>query len=396
MKKTLVALATFSAICSASADVDVSGGIKLYGVVDQAVTTQQLVNPATLATNAGSTLNYTSLFAASATSRLGVKGERDLGEGSKGFIQAELQIEPDNAALLNSTKNRTALVGISNPTAGSISLGTMETTAYEIFGMDVNGRVEYKPQVWRTVASEDVQDRANNSVKYITPSINGFTGHVHYGLSDKRVGATPFAALGFKYKSERLTGAFVYDSLYNAAASYRFAGVVNAGPSAESINAQSQGGTAGSLPSNQSSDKLIYGGAAGVSTVKRQIGALTYAFDAFSVNYIYAKSYVINTGTQGSDTTNTFGIKIPYEKFVFAGSYGTGNVNSFKSAATLKYVIGSAKISDTTIGVYYNFDKSTSFYFLNSVSKFDGIAGNNLSNQDGKNVTYAVGARYNF
>ena len=79
MKKTLVALATFSAIGSALADVDVSGGIKLYGVFDQAVTQQTLKNP-----NTNAVTNYTSMFASQATSRLGVRGSRDLGEGFKG------------------------------------------------------------------------------------------------------------------------------------------------------------------------------------------------------------------------------------------------------------------------------------------------------------------------
>ena len=46
MKKTLVALATLSAIGSALADVDVSGGIKLYGVLDQALMTQDWSSPA--------------------------------------------------------------------------------------------------------------------------------------------------------------------------------------------------------------------------------------------------------------------------------------------------------------------------------------------------------------
>ena len=45
MKKTLVALATLSAIGSALADVDVSGGIKLYGVLDQALMTQDWSSP---------------------------------------------------------------------------------------------------------------------------------------------------------------------------------------------------------------------------------------------------------------------------------------------------------------------------------------------------------------
>ena len=44
MKKTLVALATFSAIGSALADVDVSGGIKLYGVLDESIQSQKLTS----------------------------------------------------------------------------------------------------------------------------------------------------------------------------------------------------------------------------------------------------------------------------------------------------------------------------------------------------------------
>ena len=65
MKKTLVALATLSVVGSAFADVDVSGGIKMYGVIDQAVTSQDLTDPNV----ANRSMNYTSLFAAAATSR---------------------------------------------------------------------------------------------------------------------------------------------------------------------------------------------------------------------------------------------------------------------------------------------------------------------------------------
>jgi len=44
MKKTLVAMATLSVISSAFADVDVSGGIKMYGLLDQSVQSQKLVD----------------------------------------------------------------------------------------------------------------------------------------------------------------------------------------------------------------------------------------------------------------------------------------------------------------------------------------------------------------
>ena len=42
MKKSLVALATMSVVASAFADVDVSGGVKMYGVLDQGLTSQNV------------------------------------------------------------------------------------------------------------------------------------------------------------------------------------------------------------------------------------------------------------------------------------------------------------------------------------------------------------------
>jgi predicted porin len=397
MKKTLVALATLSAIGSAFADVDVSNGIKLYGVLDQAVTTQELVNPTTTSTAPGTpTLRYTSLFASSATSRFGVKGSRDLGDDVKGFVQIELQVEPDNLSVLNYNKNRQAFVGLTSPKVGTLSMGTMETTAYEIFGMDVNGRVEYKPQVWRTTTSSDTQDRANNSLKFISPDLFGFNIHAQYGFSDKRVGATPFAGLGAKYHEGNLRGAFVYDRIENSAATYRFAGIINAGPSKEGVDASAQGGTAGSTPTGQSTTSQTYAGDASKNTtVKRQIGALTYDFGSFSTNYLFAKSYVTDTYA-GSNTTNTFGIKVPYEKFVFALSYGTGSVSSYKTSGTGAYILGTANTKDRTLGVYYNIDKSTNIYLLSSNSSIIGTVGGAAANQDGRNTTTAVGARYNF
>ena len=52
MKKSLVALATMSVVASAFADVDVSGGVKLYGVLDQSFQRQVLVSPTANTTSA--------------------------------------------------------------------------------------------------------------------------------------------------------------------------------------------------------------------------------------------------------------------------------------------------------------------------------------------------------
>ena len=134
MKKTLVAMATLSVISSAFADVDVSGGIKMYGLLDQSVQSQKLVdsNSTTLGKN------YDGMFAAGATSRLGIKGTRDLEGGTKAEFQIELQIVPDTpkGGVVSTTANRGTFVGLQNKDAGTVRLGTQETIAYETFAFD--------------------------------------------------------------------------------------------------------------------------------------------------------------------------------------------------------------------------------------------------------------------
>lgn len=375
MKKTLVALATLSAIGSAFADVDVSGGIKLYGVLDQAVTQQTLRNPSSAT---GITTTYTGMFASQATSRIGFKGNRDLGDGIKGRIQAEIQIEPDNSTQLPAA-NRGTFVGLSKEGSGEVLLGTQETTAYEIFGMDVNGRVEYKPQVWRTTTSNNIQDRANNSLKYISPEVGGFTVHLHKGFSDTASGPNTFVSYGVKFHKDNLRAAFVKDKLENAQASYKFAGVMNAGPSKEGTT----------VVTGQSSTAMVYAGAV-TSEINRQIGSVSYDFGSFSANYLYAKSYVTDSNV-GSLTTNTVGIKVPYEKITFATSFGKGTIDSYSTnSGSSASLAKDGSITDWTTGIYYNIDKATNVYFLYSSSSVSGQL------QDGSNKTTAIGARYNF
>ncbi|MSQ66344.1 MAG: porin [Limnohabitans sp.] len=169
---SIAVVATLSTFGNALADVDVSGGVRLYGLLDQGLQSQALTNPYTSAK-----ADYQGLFASNGTSRLGVKASRDLGEGIKGIAQAEIELAPDSSTLLPSS-NRQAFVGFENASSGPVLLGTIEITAYEVWGMGANGRVEYKPQVWRTLASVALQDRANNAIKYISPAFSGFTAHL--------------------------------------------------------------------------------------------------------------------------------------------------------------------------------------------------------------------------
>ena len=407
MKKSLVALATMSVVASAFADVDVSGGIKMYGVLDQAYMSQQLTsasNTTSSVTTSGGDSNYSGMFAANATSRIGFKGARDLSEGLKGIFQIEIQLDPDTSTLLP-TKNRTAFVGLQSADAGTIAFGTMETAAYEVFGMDVNGRVEYKPQTWRTTTSVDAQDRANNSIKYISPEFGGFNIHLQKSFSEKsgNIDAKSAASLtantyaeissiAVKYHKDKLRAALVIDSTANTLMGYKFAGLSNAGVS-------TTGSTDYALYYGMSSTAtLAMTQAAMLNPILRNIASVSYDFGTFSANYLYAKSSQ-DGDYAGSNTTNTFGVKVPFDKVTVALSIGNGVISSPSTAAAAGssatlIAAGRAKdggtFSDATLGVYYNFDKSTSMYFLGSSSKSD------VGVYEGSNTTVAIGARYNF
>lgn len=376
MKKSLVALATMTVVASAFADVDVSGGIKMYGVLDQAVTSQ------TYQVGSSGTINtYQGLYASAATSRLGFKGSRDLGDGFKADILAEIQLDPQATQLLPN-KNRSAWVGITNSDAGTIRLGTQETTAYEVFAGDVNGRVEYKPQLWRytTTNTEYIngstsstglgtQDRANNSIKFISKDINGFTAHVMLNFNGATAATAPssananisstYSSLGLKYNSEKLKVAYVYDQLTNADGAGYLPGYSSGQVAAK--------GTVITWAAHSTSTPL-----------KRDILVASYDFGPLTGSYIMANAGVSGSGTM---TTNTFGVSVPYDKFKFALSVGSGSI----SASTSTYT---GNLADTTFGTYYNFDKSTQAYLLYSNSTYSAITGTSK--------TVAAGARYNF
>ena len=366
MKKSLVALATMSVVSSAFADIDISGGVKMYGVLDQAITTQTLVNN-------GATTIYQGMYASSATSRLGFKGSRDLGNGLKGEFQIEQEISPDQSTTMPA-KNRGTFLGLSGK-GGTLRLGTQETTAYETFNFDVNGRVEYKPQVWRYTTSSSTQDRANNAFKYISPEFGGVSLHGMMNYSETvstATGSAVYTSIGAKFQNadKKLKLNVVRDQLTATTGAIILPGALNV-----SIGSASTGTTttyatyATTTSTTQSSNPLV-----------RTIGAASYDFEKVYLSVISATSQMSGIGKL---STNTFGIRVPYDNFKFALSYGTGKIESTSTTA-----VDGTTVNDTTFGTYYNFDKSTSAYFLYSNSQFSYL--------DRSTVVSAFGLNYRF
>ena len=379
MNKNVFILAALAA-ASAHADVEVAAGFKLYGVLDQAYTTQSVSS----AKSTPKIYKNTGFFAAASTSKFGVKGERDLGNAVKAVIQFEQELAPDEATLMPA-KNRTAFVGLENKTMGGVRFGTQETPAYVLFGSDANGRVEYKPQLWRFLAADPKQDRANNAVKLISPKFGPVNVEFMRGFSEVAQGgsgtATEFTSWGVNFQEGQLSAKLVWDSLTNKDLSYNLPGEPNAG----SLNYDFI------LEANRKKTKMI--DSSSTKPLQRAFASISYDMGVAKVNYIFGGAY---TEGKGQVITNTVGIRVPMDQWTVALSAGMGNYTNADGNNGTATIAG--KLSDTTLGAYYSFDKSTTAYLLTSLGRNTPSVTSTYFTADttGESQTTAVGLRYNY
>ena len=187
MKKTLIALATLTAIAGAA---QAQSTVTLYGVADvYAGQKSTTVN--------GTKLKQTVIDSGGLnTSRFGLRGTEDLGSGLKAIFTMEAGIALDTgAANLNGGGlfSRQAFVGLSG-NFGTVTLGR-QYTAYD--GLRSATNHSYDSTLFGNATTADVfnngvvdyQLRTSNSFAYASPVYNGFSGaFVLSGGEDKANG----------------------------------------------------------------------------------------------------------------------------------------------------------------------------------------------------------------
>ena len=390
MNKNVLISAALFAFSGAHADVDVAAGFKIYGVLDQAYTTQSVAR----ASSTPKIYSNTGFFAAAATSKFGVKGERNLSDNLKALIQFEQELAPDEATLMPS-KNRMAFVGVDHTEFGGVRMGTVETPAYVLFSTDVNGRVEYKPQLWRYLTAPQLNsttvpsnhDRANNAIKLISPKFGPVSVEFVRGFNEVSKGGSvannnDFTSWAVNFQEGQLSAKAVWDSLTNTALSYALPGEPNAGVLTSSTSGVSSPANKTTMIKESSSKPL-----------QRLFTSVTYDMGVAKLNYIFGAAY---TDGKGQVLTNTFGIRVPMDKITLALSTGLGAYsNAADSSRSYAY---EGSLSDTTFGAYYAFDKSTTAYLLTSVSRnTPSVSGNSFTaDAVGETKSTAVGLRYNY
>ncbi|PFH09276.1 putative porin [Collimonas sp. PA-H2] len=188
MKKSLIALAVLGAIAGAA---QAQSSVTIYGIVDTGIVYTSKVstatNPATgLSSNNGSKFSVNSGVIQG--SRLGFKGVEDLGGGLKALFQLEAGFSNDTGALQSDKGSSTlfrrkSVVGLGG-NFGSVLLGRQtdilddvsQWTSVQDFG-GVTGSVGHNLDRLEGT-------RTNNSIRYNTPDLSGFTGSLIYGFGE--------------------------------------------------------------------------------------------------------------------------------------------------------------------------------------------------------------------
>lgn len=165
----LVTLSGLADIASAQAS-----SVTLFGVADAAI---ERIKGATSLTRLQSGQMH--------GSRWGVRGTEDLGGGLRAFFHLEQGFTLDNGQLGQGGRSfgRQAFVGLGG-SFGAVRLGRQYTPFDDVAGL-VGTKTYDVLSVARAIGVEN-NDRLDNTITYITPTVGGFVGQLQYSLGDER------------------------------------------------------------------------------------------------------------------------------------------------------------------------------------------------------------------
>jgi len=230
MKKSLIALAVLAASGAALAQSSVT----VYGRLDASVGSAKV---GTITGGVGPVSN-TQMFNSNLTSsRLGFRGVEDLGGGLKAIFGIETGLQVDSPGTSNNTApggaptqlgDRAAFVGLSGG-FGTVKLGRHDTSFDDIRDLMVSNNIFDSTHFasTETIVSAganggvgsfagvgglaDYGDRANNQIRYESPSFGGFSAGVSYGFGEAvKPAKTDVTAFNLRYKAGNLDVGYAY------------------------------------------------------------------------------------------------------------------------------------------------------------------------------------------
>lgn len=210
MHRTLIAAALLAATPAAFAQSQVS----VFGIADAGISREQ-------GGTAGSVTRISSGIVSA--SRFGFRGSEDLGQGLSALFHLETGVridtgEPDSATVLF---NRQAFVGLRSTQWGTVTLGRQYTPYYNALSQVGDPfAAGYAGSSKNLFATGGSNTRTNNTLAWVSPKSNGFTGEFTYSLAETAAGsiAGRQVGAGVWYATDKLNARLVVNYRNNAPA----------------------------------------------------------------------------------------------------------------------------------------------------------------------------------
>lgn len=355
MQKKIIALAVASALVAPAAFADTSN-VNVYGVANVSYDLVSVKNAA----GTGASTNRVS----SNTSRLGLKGSEDLGDGLSAVWQIESTINIDAAGTGGTTGsaaigtgntlgNRNTFAGLSSSTMGTVIMGRHDTPyniATRKFDVFTDGIADNRSLMGGNggTAGAAFDGRQPDVIAYISPVLSGFTGAIaHLNLAETNSLTTQAKASAWS-----MAGMYTMDAFYGSLA-YEVHNLDTVAAGAK-----------------ESATKFGFG----------------YTQDAIAVGFAYEK-----TSDNLTAGANTFG----HSAYYLSGKYSFGN-DAVKAAYTSVGDLGGAANTGATqlsLGYDHSLSKRTTVYALYTTLKSDTLSvGYGLANTSTGAVNTAPGA----
>jgi predicted porin len=364
MKKTALAAIV---LASTSGAAMAQSSVTLYGIIDEGF----LIN-----NNAKGSQQYGLISGSDSGSRWGIKGSEDLGGGLSAIFDLQGGFNSSTGALGQNGDlfGRQVFVGLAASRWGSLTLGRQYPTGY-----DYVGNLTASPQ-WALggagygahpsdLDNLDGTYRLNNSIKYKSPSFDGFSFGAMYSLGG-------------------VAGDFSRNQFYSLAAGYNYGPLVIAAEytAVNNPNFALYGNKAGDSATGSNMSGPVISGFATAGSQDVAAAGANYTIGNATLGAVYSHTSFNNlgatavTGLTGPALKGTavFNIVEVSGKYMITPSLQVAAAYSYTAGGSLDGKSG-ARYNQVDLGVDYNVSKRTDFYL---VGIYQGTSGHDSTGAD--------------